>query len=404
MRKTTTFLSLVLLGLCEVAAVAEKPAAAWVGTWAASPMGFTVKSDQPSPSDLTYRDVVHISAGGKTLRVQITNEFGTTPLTIGAAHIALSAGADGAVKPETDHALTFGGRPTVTIPSGAMILSDPVTMDVAPLSDLAVSVYLPQQPIEANTCHALGSSTNYITPGNTTATATLDAPKKTGSWCFLKGIDVQAKDKAAAVVTLGDSITDGARSTRDTNHRWPDILAQRLQADKKLARVSVLNEGISGNRVLHDKAGPNALSRFDRDVLAQSGVKYLIILESINDIGHATQLKNPGDIVSAQDLILGLQQMAIRAHQHGIKVYGATLTPYEGAGYFSAEGEKIRQAINEWIRTSGTFDGVIDFDKITRDPAKPTTFLPAYDCGDHLHPNDAGYKAMGEAIDLALFR
>jgi lysophospholipase L1-like esterase len=397
-------LPLVLLGLCQVAVMAEKKPLEWVGTWAASPMNMSMRSDQPSPSDHTYRNVVHISLGGKTLRVQLTNEFGNEPLTIGAAHVALSA-ETGSIKPNSDHVLNFGGRPSVTIPAGGMVLSDPLPMEVAPFSDLAVSVYLPQQSIEAPTCHALGSSTNFITQGDTTADVTLQAAKSIYSWCFLKGIDIQPKDKSsAAIVTLGDSITDGAKSTRDANHRWPDILAQRLQADKKTAKLAILNEGISGNRVLHDQAGPNAISRFDRDVLSESGVKYLIILESINDIGHATQLKNPSDIVSAQDLIFGMQQMIFRAHQHNIKVFGATLTPYEGAGYFSAEGERIRQALNSWIRTSGNFDGVIDFDKITRDPSSPTMFLPAYDCGDHLHPNDAGYKAMAEAIDLSIFR
>lgn len=397
--------AVALLGLCAGTAMAQKPATTdWVGTWAASPMGSVVKADQPSPTDRTYRNIVRISTGGKTLRIQLTNEFGTTPLTIGAAHIALSAG-EGATKPGSDHALTFGGRPTVTIPAGAMLFSDPIAMEAAPLADLVVSVYLPQQTITANSCHALGSSTNYILAGDATAQATLPAEaKKFGSWCFVKGIDVEAKDKPVALVTFGDSITDGARSTPDANHRWPNILAARMQADKKYAHIGVLNEGISGNRVLHDVAGPNALARFDRDVLAQSGAKYLIILESINDIGHGTRLKNPEDVVSAQDLIVGFQQMVARAHQHGIKVFGATLTPYEGAGYFSAEGEKIRQAVNAWIRTSKELDGVIDFDKITRDPEKPTWFLPAYDCGDHLHPNDAGYKAMGEAIDLAIFK
>jgi lysophospholipase L1-like esterase len=396
-------LVLVLLGLCELAAVAEKPKEDWVGTWAASPMSVPVKSDQVSPSDHSYRNVVHISMGGKAIRVQLTNEFGPTALTIGASHVALSAG-NGSIKPDTDHALTFGGRPSVTIPSGGMVISDPLPIEIAPLSDLAVSVYLPHQSVEASTCHALGSSTNFVTEGNTAGDVTLQSAKQVYSWCFVKGIDVQPKDKAAAIITIGDSITDGAKSTRDANHRWPDILAQRLQADKKTAKLAVLNEGISGNRVLHDQAGPNVISRFDRDVLAQSGAKYLIILESINDIGHGTRLQNPDDVVSAEDLIFGIQQMVLRAHLHGIKVYGATLTPYEGAGYFSPEGEKIREAINTWIRTNGNVDGVIDFDKVTSDPAKPTMFLPAYDSGDHLHPNDAGYKAMGEAIDLAIFR
>ena len=276
-------------------------------------------------------------------------------------------------------------------------------MQAAALSDLAVSVYLPQQRIRNTTCHDFGDSTNYILKGDATGAATADNSSPIYSWCFVKGIDVSASNQAAAVVTFGDSITDGALSTRDANRRWPDVLAARLQADKKTADLGVLNQGIGGNRVLHDGYGPSALARFDRDVIAQSGVKYLIVLEGINDIGR---LKNPheqGDNITADDLIFGLSQLVTRAHQHGIKVFGATLTPYMSAGYSAALGEQVRQTYNNWIRTSGVFDGVIDFDKITQDPAHPDQFLPDYDSGDHLHPKDAGYKAMGDAIDLSLF-
>jgi lysophospholipase L1-like esterase len=395
-------LALALLGCCELAAVAQT-SAHWVGTWAASPLGQAVNSGQPAPGDSTYRNIVHISMGGNSFRVQLTNEFGTAPLTVGAAHIAASSG-NGAIQTSTDHALTFSGQPTVTIPAGALVISDPVPMQAASLSDLAVSVYLPEQHINTMSCHSLGSSTNYILKGNAAAAATAENASPITSWCFVKGIDVTASDKAAAIVTYGDSITDGAQSTRDTNHRWPDVLAARLQADKKTASLSVLNEGISGNRVLHDGAGPSAVARFDRDVIAQSGVKYLIILEGINDIGRVAAPRDPGDNITTQDLIFGLTQLVTRAHQHGIKVFGATLTPYVGAGYASEAGEQIRQAYNQWIRTSGVFDGVIDFDKTTQDPAKPSMFLPDYDSGDHLHPKDAGYKTMGDSIDLSLFR
>jgi lysophospholipase L1-like esterase len=229
-------------------------------------------------------------------------------------------------------------------------------------------------------------------------------------WCFVKGVDVSVKNtkkaaaNPAAIVAFGDSITDGAKSTRDSNSRWPDILAQRLQANKKTANLSVLNQGISGNRLLHDKAGPNALARFDRDVLAQSGVKYLILFEGINDIGHTALPLEPADVITADQMILALAQMATSAHEHGIKVIGATLAPYKGAKYESEKGEQIRQAVNSWIRTARIFDGVIDFDRITRDPNNPSAYLPTVDSGDHLHPNDAGYKTMGDAIDLSLFR
>lgn len=395
-------LALVFLGVGSFAALAQTPASTWVGTWAASPVGETVNEGQAGPGNTTYRSIVHISLGGSAVRVQLTNEFGTQPLEIGAAHVAISAGS-GAIQTGSDHALTFNGRPTVEIPAGAFVVSDPVTMQAAPLSDLVVSVYLPEQRVRNTTCHPFGDSTNYIFRGDATAAPTADNSSPIYAWCFVKGIDVKAGAGAAAIVTFGDSITDGALSTRDANHRWPDVLAARLQADKKTASLGVLNEGIGGNRVLHDGYGPSALARFDRDVIAQSGVKYLIILEGINDIGRLKDPHEPGDKITADDLIFGLSQLVTRAHQHGIKVFGATLTPYLPTGYSSPQGEQVRQAYNQWIRTSSVFDGVIDFDKITQDPAHPDQFLPDYDSGDHLHPKDAGYKAMGDAIDLSLF-
>jgi len=384
------------------AALAQGPGANWVGTWAASPVGSVVNEGQPGPANTTYRNIVHTSIGGSAVRVQLTNEFGTEPLTVGAAHIAVSAGG-GSIQTNTDHALTFNGKPTVEIPAGAFVLSDPVTIQAAPMSDLAVSVYVPEQRIRNTTCHTFGDSTNYVLQGDGTAAATADKSNPIYAWCFVKGIDVKTDGKAAAIATFGDSITDGAHATRDANRRWPDVLAARLQADKKTADLGVLNEGIGGNRVLHDGYGPSALARFDRDVIAQSGVKYLIILEGINDIGRLKNPHEPGDNITADDLIFGLTQLVTRAHQHGIKVFGATLTPYLPTGYSSPQGEEVRQAYNQWIRTSGIFDGVIDFDKITQDPTNPGCFLPAYDSGDHLHPGDAGYKAMGDAIDLSLF-
>jgi lysophospholipase L1-like esterase len=363
-----------------------------------------VNPEQPSPANSTFRNIVHISLGGDAVRVQLTNEFGKDQLIVASAHLALSAGK-GAILPNTDHSLTFGGQPQVLIPAGGMIYSDPVPMHASALSDLVISIYIPEQHIEQTTCHPLAQSTNFVTSGNGTAAASLPAPRPVSQWCFLKGVDVSAESAAsAAIVALGDSITDGAKSTRDTNHRWPDILAQRLLANKKTANLSVLNLGISGNRILHDKAGPNAIARFDRDVLAQSGVKYLILFEGINDIGHTAKPNDPADVITSQELILAYSQMAMRAHEHGVKVYGATIAPYTGAGYYSEAGEQIRQAVNTWIRTSGTFDAVIDFDKITRDPNNPSMYSPAVDSGDHLHPNDTGYKTMGDAIDLSLFQ
>jgi lysophospholipase L1-like esterase len=360
------------------------------------------KFGAPGTDGTTLREIVHISIGGPSVRVVLTNEFGLDPLTIGAAQIALSSVAS-AITPASATPLTFGGAPSIIIPPGALVVSDPVAFKVAPASNLAVSLFLPDQPVNQLTFHPFADQTNYLIPGNAVSAPSLDGSTTFFTWDFLKGVDVVADTKAASIVTFGDSITDGAHSTRDANARWPDVLARRLQADKKTANLGVLNQGIGGNRILHDNTGPSALARFDRDVLAQAGVKYLVIMESINDIGHATDPAKPYDVVTAEDLINGIGQLATRAHTHGIKVIGATLTPFVGAKYQSSAGEEMRQAVNKWIRTTNQLDGVIDFDKVTTDPTHPGMFLILDDSGDHLHPGDAGYKAMGESIDLNLF-
>jgi lysophospholipase L1-like esterase len=404
MKRIGFFFAVLLAVYGMTGAQSQQAAQHWVGTWAASPMENAVNPGQPSPANSTYRNIVRISAGGASIRVVLTNEFGRMPLTIGASHVALNGG-NGSIEPGSDRALTFSGSPSVIIPASASVVSDPVAMPVSPLASLAVSVYLPQQRIDDTSCHDLAMSTNYIAPGDETAAATLNDARTIESWCFVKSIEVNAdSSQAAAIVTLGDSITDGAKSTMNANRRWPDVLAERLQADKRTAHLSVLNEGISGNRLLHDRAGPNALSRFDRDVLGQDGVKYLIVLEGINDIGSVAQPHERWDLISTPDILFALTQIVTRAHEHGIKVFGATLTPYQGAGYYSDVGEKMRQDVNQWIRTNGIFDGVIDFDQITRDPARPSVFSAQADSGDHLHPGDEGYKEMGSAIDLSLFR
>jgi lysophospholipase L1-like esterase len=392
--------------------IAAMPQDHWVGTWAASPMAaknsgakFGVQRDEhnlPGTDGTTLREIVHISIGGPSVRVIFTNEFGLDPLTIGAAQIALSAGG-GNITAGSATPLTFGGKSSIIIPPGTLMVSDSVALKVAPFSDLAVSLFLPDQPVNQLTFHPFADQTSYLVPGNVVSAASLDSPTPFFTWDFLKGVDVTADSKAASIVTFGDSITDGAHSTRDANARWPDVLARRLQANKKTADLGILNQGIGGNRVLHDTTGPSALARFDRDVLAQAGVKYLVIMESINDIGHATAPTNPYDVVTAEDLIVGLSQLATRAHTHGVKVIGATLTPFVGAGYQSPAGEEMRQAINKWIRTTNQLDGVIDFDKVTTDPTHPGMFLPLDDSGDHLHPGDAGYKTMGDSINLNLF-
>jgi lysophospholipase L1-like esterase len=397
-------LALILAMQATAFAAASDSTQHWTGTWATAPIADEAGASTPKFGDTTLREIVHTSLAGDALRIRFTNEFGAESLAIRAAHIALSAG-NGAIQPSSDHAVTFGGRASITIPAGAYVLSDPVAMPTPAFADLAVSIYLPSQPISVPTIHSGADQTNYMASGNLVGATTLDMPTKIVSWYFLKGIDVEATaNDAAAVVAFGDSITDGAYATIDENHRWPDFLAQRLQTNGSTRSLSVLDEGIGGNRVLRDGAGPSALARFDRDVLAQAGVKYVILLESINDIGRIAHKGDPESTVTAQDLEQGLEQLAARAHEHGIKVFGATLTPYQGAGYSTDKGEQIREAINQWIRTSSVFDGVIDFEKAVEDPANPLRFLPKYDHGDHLHPSDTGYRAMGDAVDLNLFK
>jgi lysophospholipase L1-like esterase len=407
--KISTASALALLLFCLFClntntALAAPPSDFWVGTWAAAPVALPDPANKFGSADTTLREIVHVSIGGPAVRVILTNEFGLDSLTIGAASVALSTGGSD-INPAASSALTFNGRPSITIPPGALVVSDPVNLKLQPSSDLAVSIFLPAQTISQITEHSFADQVSFTAPGNAASAKSLDSPQDISAWPFLKGIDVKADaKKSASIVAFGDSITDGAHSTRNGNNRWPDVLARRLQTDKKTANLGILNEGIGGNRVLHDGYGPSALARFDRDVLAQSGVKYLIIMESINDIGRAARLDNPSDIVTADDLIAGLSQMATRAHTHGIKVIGATLTPYMGAGYSSPAGEKMRQAVNQWIRTSNQLDGFVDFDKATQNPANPSVFLPADDSGDNLHPSDAGYKAMADSIDLKLFK
>jgi lysophospholipase L1-like esterase len=376
----------------------------WTSTWGASPQ---VPGAPLAIDGQTLRQVAHVSLGGEHVRVRLSNAFGTTSLVITDARVAISSGGS-AILPGTDRRLTFGGAPSTTIPPGALVVSDPVELDVPALANVAVSLYFPG-PVSATTEHSLGVQTTYLSPaGNFASAASLPAGSPTTtSWYFLNGIEVEPKSShPAAIVTLGDSITDGYASTVDANHRWPNFLAARLQARRNTSDVAVVDQGISGNRVLHDFVGPNALARLDRDVLAQSGVEWVIVLEGINDIGIPGAFGAPTEQVTAAEIIEGHRQLVERAHARGLTIIGGTLTPFEGTifpGYFTPEGEAKRQAVNQWIRTSGAYDAVIDFDKATRDPAHPARLLPAYDSGDHLHPNDTGYQAMANAVDLSLF-
>jgi lysophospholipase L1-like esterase len=400
MLRNSLALLVCAVALCTVPGVAQTTASSahgehWVGAWAAAPVGIPNENGLFA-HDTTLRETVHLSLGGTTVRVVLTNEFGLHDLTIGGAAVATAATSP--ARP-----LTFNGQPGVTIPAGASALSDPIALAVAPLSDLNVLLFIPGQPVATITRHDDAQQTSLLADGNQLLQPTLSSPTKTTTWPFLKAVEVLAPAHARAVVTLGDSITDGWRSTEDANHRWPDELARRLQADPHTANIAVLNAGISANRLIHEGFGPSALARFDRDVLGQDGVRYLIVLEGINDIGHIPQGGPPFQPITLDDLKFALEQIVVRAHAHGILVFGATLTPFLGAGYASPAGEQMRLSENDFIRNSGLFDGVIDFDAVTRDPAKPGVFSPALDSDDHLHPNDAGYKAMGDAVDLKLF-
>lgn len=389
----------------------------WVGTWGAAPSPQLEASEMEKQKlayrDQTVREIVHISIGGDAVRVRLSNAFGATPVEVGAAHLAVSTSASGVV-PSTDRALTFSGRSRVEIPAGAVVISDPVQLKVAPAANLAISLYLPKDAM-AGGIHYSAQQTSFIARGNATTAASLNHPDTITSWVFLSGVDVLAPATAASIIAFGDSITDGARSTVDSNHRWPDTLAARLLARKSGPELAVVDMGIGGNRILHEGAaskrpqfGMNALARFDQDVLSQPGVRYLVILEGINDIGHAGSSAPASEMVTAEDIVAGLTQMIERAHEKGIKVIGATITPFEGdanikRGYWTPEKAKVREAVNSWIRSGKGFDGFVDFDKAVRDPANPSKILPAFDSGDQLHPGDAGYKAMGEAIPLSLF-
>ena len=358
----------------------------------------------PTISNQTVRMIVHTSIGGHRVRVQFSNAFGTSALQIGAAHLALHD-KDSAIVAGSDHALTFSGKPSVAIPPAAEILSDPLDFEVPALGDLVISLYAPVE-VTTPTIHLTGLHTTYISqPGDFTSAPSIADPTSRELWYWVAGVDVVAPAKSAAIVAFGDSITDGATSTPNTNSSWPSQLAVRLAANKATANLAIVNEGISGNRLLNDGAGVSALARFDRDVLSQPGVKWLIVLEGINDIGLGNLPgAPPAEAPTVDDLIAAHKQIIERAHMHGIKVIGATLTPYGGAAYATEQGEAAREAVNQWIRASKAYDAVIDFDAVVRDPANPNQIRASYNIRDHLHPNDEGYKAMAAAVDLALFQ
>jgi lysophospholipase L1-like esterase len=377
----------------HVAAAAAAPAApaatGWIGTWSVSP-----QSGGPSYANQTLRQIVHTSISGTSARLRISNAFGSAPLTVSDVHVAQRTSGS-SVSTGTDRAVTFGGQSSVTVAAGAIALSDTVSFAVTAQSDVAVSFYLPNSTGSA-TYHQQGTQTNYVAGGDVSASATLNSPGTTGSYAFLTNLDVQNTAAVAAVVTLGASITDGVASSQDSNKRWPNDLSRRLESSGRT--VGVLNQGISGNKLLSDGAGQSALNRFSRDVVGQPGVRWVIFSDDpINDLGS-------GNPPTGAQLISGLQTLISQAHQAGLSFLCSTLTPYQGSGGWTQAGENARASINSFIRGSGSgCDGIVDQDTATHDPANPTRYLPAYDAGDHLHPNEAGLQAIANAVDLTVF-
>ncbi|MGH9606609.1 MAG: SGNH/GDSL hydrolase family protein [Terracidiphilus sp.] len=404
-------LALALFPIC-IRANAQKRAApeVWVGTWAASQQIPEPRNSLPAEAmrDATMREIFHVSMAGTTLRVRLSNAFGTAPLHFSSVHIARAVSpATAAIVPGSDAALTFSGAPDVTVPAGAEYLSDPVAYPVAALSNLELSFYLQAAPTR-ETGHPGSRETTYYLHGNQVSAADLPGADHVDHWYEVSGIDVLAPRRAASVVAFGDSITDGHATTTNGNDRWTDDLADRLEANAKTKDIGVLNEGIGGNHLLIDGLGPNALARFNRDVLGQAGVRWVIVLEGINDLGGLTI---HGDVPATEHqsmvhrIVAAYEQIVARAHAEGLTAIGGTLTPFVGSDYYHppAATEADREEINQWTRTPGHFDAVVDFDKAVRDPDHPDRMLPAYDSGDHLHPNPAGYRAMADAIPLSLF-
>ena len=380
-----------------------RPDAVWVAAWGAAP-------DSPGPSiaGSTVRQIVRTSVAGSRVRLRFSNLFGSGPITLGPVRVALQASA-GAIQPSSDRAVTFGGARVVTVARGQDTLSDPVNLALPALAHLAVTVHVPEGA-GASTIHGVGHQTAYFLRGDATTVPVFPAGDADASRHFLTGVEVEAGRGAGTVVVLGDSITDGVGSTPDRDARWPDALATRLQTHPSTASIAVVNAGIAGNRLLNDGkppfVGPSALSRFERDALNTPGVRWIILLQGSNDVSAADMLTTPEDQVSAAQIIDGMKALVARARARGIRIYGGTMLPREGVQkpFVNTDaGREKRRAINAWIRTAGAFDGVIDFEHALRDPARPDRLHPAFDSGDHLHPNDAGYAAMAAAVDLRLF-
>lgn len=379
------------------------PNLSWTASWAAAP-GSSDSAWDPRHGridfhDVTIRQTVRLSAGGEAVRLRLSNEFGDTPLQIGAAAIA-RLGPDGAPDPDTIQTLTFAGLPSATIPAGAPFLSDPIPLEVDPLTALSISLYLPDSSRDC-TCHGAAMATGEVSPPGDYTTTPFEPRRTFTERAFLSGVEVLTEKPAQMIVAFGDSITDGWGSTPDTNQRWPDILAERLTARQTDAKWAVINAGVTGNELLSAAAGPSALARFDRDVLTQPGVTHVIVFIGINDI--ANNFGRDSNALTVNDIISGYRQLIARARSNDIRIYGATLTPFKGWGSWSPAGETARQTINAWIRESGEFDAVLDFDAALADPADPASIATPLHNGDHLHGSDAGYQALARSIELDLF-
>ena len=386
--------------LLAVALASPAWAQHWSRSWAAAPLAYNRARPVPPLEDSTLRQIVRLSHGGDRVRLRLSNEMSETPLRLGAVRVALAA-PDGALLPGSDRSVTFDGEPTTIVPEHAPALSDPIALQVPPLARLVISIHLPAGAA-APTVHPGAVATGWIAPGDQTAAPRLTGAQRFGQRVIIAGVDVETARPARVIVAFGDSITDGSRATTDADMRWPDQLARRLQA-AGLRHVGVANLGIGGNRVLKDGAGLNALARFDRDVLSVPGVRDVIVLEGVNDIGAAFRDRDPSP-PAADDIIDGYRQLIARARDRGVRVHLATILPYKGAAYWSPEGEAVRQQVNAWIRSNREADGYVDFDLATRDSADPASLANDYDGGDNLHPNDLGFRAMAGAVDLQRFR
>ncbi|MBN1153687.1 T9SS type A sorting domain-containing protein [candidate division KSB1 bacterium] len=391
-----SILILLLSTSSMISSCSAKPTK-WVGTWSTAPQLVEQHNNPPSPglSHNTLRQIVHVSLGGDTLRMRFSNEFSNSPVTLKEVHLAVSKGG-GVIDETTDRALYFDGETEITMEPGSAVTSDAFQFPLQPLTDVAITIYFGDTSPDV-TGHPGSRTTSYLLTGNEVARIDFSGAVQTDHWYVINSIDVKAPDSSAAVVILGNSIADGRGSGTNKQNRWPDELARRLHANQNTGHVAVLNQGIGGNCVLGSCLGPSALSRFERDVLGQSSAKWLVILEGINDIGYSW-----GTGV-ANDLINAYTRMINSAHANGIFVYGATLLPMKGSSYYSGDHEQARQGVNEWIRNSGYFDAVIDFDMALRNPEDTLSLRPEADTGDHLHPNETGHRMMAEAIDLDLF-